>query len=136
MQTVTHTEQLQFPGTIAGLAEATEALRGFLDSCTLNAARRYRLELTFDEIAGNIVRHGGTVKQVDVQIAIDAQEASMTFVDDGIPFDPCRHPHRTLSVMSGEVGGLGLPLVRTFASRIDYERTDGHNRLTLAIPFE
>jgi anti-sigma regulatory factor (Ser/Thr protein kinase) len=136
VQTVPHTEQLRFPGTIAGLAEATEALRGFLDSCTLNAARRYRLELAFDEVAGNIVRHGETVNRVDVQIAIDAQEASMTFVDDGIPFDPRQHPPRALSVMSGEAGGLGLPLVRTFASRIDYERTDSHNRLTLAIPLE
>jgi len=126
---------LQFPGTIAGLAEGTDALRGFLDGCALTAARRYQLELTFDEIAGNIVRHGETVRKIEVQIAIDDREASMTFVDDGIPFDPRDHPQReTLSVLSDQLGGFGLPLVKTFATRIDYQRTQQLNRLSLAIP--
>jgi anti-sigma regulatory factor (Ser/Thr protein kinase) len=127
---------VRLPATISGLAEAGEALRAFLDTLELDPSRRYQVELTFDEIAGNIVRHGQPVSSVELRIAVGDAEAVMTFDDDGVAFDP--RAHDTQLPAPGEhaqIGGLGLVLVRTYASRIEYERTrQHHNRLTLAIP--
>jgi anti-sigma regulatory factor (Ser/Thr protein kinase) len=121
---------------MSGLAEAGEALRAFLDTVALDPSRRYQVELTFDEIAGNIVRHGQPVSSVELLIAVDDVEAVMTFVDDGVAFDPRTHetePPRE----QPQIGGLGLVLVKTYASRIEYDRTgQDHNRLTLAIPLK
>src|SRR5262252_1060892 len=127
---------VRLPATISGLAQAGEALRAFLDTLELDSSRRYRVELTFDEIAGNIVRHGQPVSSVELLIAVDDAEALMTFDDDGVPFDP-RTPDapKPAPRPPDHVGGLGLVLVKTYASRIEYERTgQRHNRLTLAIP--
>ena len=125
---------VRLPATISGLSEAGEALRGFLDTIKLDPSRRYQLELTFDEIAGNIVRHGQPVSSVELLIAIDDAQAVMTFDDDGVAFDPRTHETRPTGEQP-QIGGLGLVLVKTYASRIEYERTrQHHNRLTLAIP--
>ena len=131
-----HEAVVRLPATMSGLAEAGEALRAFLDTIELDPSRRYQVELTFDEIAGNIVRHGQPVSAVELLIAIDETEALLTFDDDGVAFDPRTHDTRPPAPSEDvQIGGLGLVLVKTYASRIEYERTrQHHNRLTLAIP--
>lgn len=134
---MTSQQRLTFPGTTAGLADAGQRLRAFLDTIALTPSRRYQVELTFDEIAGNIIRHGRPASDVDVAIAIDGPEIVMTFDDDGELFDPRTHTPRPLDsdLLHAHLGGLGLRMVRTFASRFDYEQTaERRNRLTIAIP--
>ena len=128
---------VRFPATIPGMAAGSDALRAFLDGVEMAAARRYQLELTFDEIAGNIVRHGQPVSVVELVVAIDHAEAVMTFEDDGVAFDPRSHQdaRQPGPIEHAQIGGLGLVLVKSCATRIEYERThEHHNRLTLAIP--
>jgi len=127
---------VRLPATISGLAQAGEALRAFLDTFELDPSRRFQVELTFDEIVSNIVRHGQPVSSVELLITIDDVQAVMTFDDDGVAFDPQTHERQQPSQgAEAQVGGLGLVLVKTYASRIEYERTrHQHNRLTLAIP--
>ena len=130
---------VRLPATMSGLAAGGETLRAFLDSVELDPARRYQLELAFDEIAGNIVRHGQPVSSVELVITIDDAEAVMTFDDDGVAFDPRTRGGARLPAPGEppQAGGLGLVLVRRYASRIDYGRTgQQHNRLTLAIPLK
>jgi serine/threonine-protein kinase RsbW len=131
--------RLTFPGTIAGLAEAASRLRDFLDGISLPTARRYQVELVFDEIAGNIIRHGHPATGVVVVVGLDGSNLVLTFDDDGTPFDPCTHEPQPLDTdLANTVpGGLGLGLVRRFATRFEYELTPlRHNRLTVAIPIE
>jgi anti-sigma regulatory factor (Ser/Thr protein kinase) len=128
---------VKFPATIAGLAAGSDALRAFLDGIEIGAAPRYQLELTFDEIVSNIIRHGQPVSVVELLVAIDHAEALMTFDDDGVAFDPRSHQNTRQPgpIEHAQIGGLGLVLVRNSATRIEYERThEHHNRLTLAIP--
>jgi len=130
-------QRLTFPGTTAGLAEAASRLRSFLDGVALAGDRRYQIELAFDEIVSNIIRHGQPATDVEVVVSLDGPEAVLTFDDDGRSFDPRGHTPRPLDtdLEHAEVGGLGLGLVRTFATRFDYEQTPRrHNRLTVAIP--
>jgi len=128
---------LKFPGTTAGLADAALQLRAFLEGAVLAARCRYQIELAFDEIAGNIVRHAHPTADVEVAVTLEGPEAVMTFVDDGRPFDASRHTPRALDtdLEHAQIGGLGIGLVRKFATRLGYELTpQRHNRLTVAIP--
>lgn len=130
-------QRLTFPGTTAGLADAASRLRGFLDGIALAPERRYQIELAFDEVVSNIIRHGHPTTDVEVIVSLEGPEAVLTFDDDGRSFDPRTHTPRPLDtdLEHAEVGGLGLGLVRTFATRFDYEQTPRrHNRLTVAIP--
>jgi serine/threonine-protein kinase RsbW len=106
---------------------------------SLNSRTRYRIELVFEEIIGNIVRYGaprGGELRVEVSVEISAGRILMTFEDDGIPFDPCATSDaaalRTLA--EAPDGGFGLTIVRSVANSMRYERTVDQNRLLLTLP--
>ena len=132
--------ELAFAGTKAGFAEAFAALRSRLDDELLAAATRYRVELVFEEIVANVVRHGGRggeVPSVAVAVELGGDDVLMTIDDDGPPFDPSQReePVSPTSLEDAEIGGLGLMMVRRAASAVAYERTAGdRNRLTVRIP--
>jgi serine/threonine-protein kinase RsbW len=126
---------IRFPSTLAGYEDAAAALRRLLDAHALSTSARFNVELAFEEIAINIIQHGGA-RDIEVAVAIEPHEAVLTFEDDGIPFDPLEQPSPELpsSIEEAQVGGLGLMLVRKMAARMTYERTArGRNRLTVAI---
>jgi len=129
--------QLRFRPSFAGFAAARRELRTLLDHRPIDADSSHDIQLVFDEIAINIVRHGCARRDVLVQIAFAPDEAVLTFEDDGKPFDPRLHPEPPppRSLHETPTGGRGVLLVRTLASRMDYELTaQRHNLLTLAVP--
>ena len=73
----------------------------------------------------------------ELSIAIELERLGGTLVarieDNGQSFDPTQMaPHPLPSTLKeAKIGDLGIHLVRSFASRMDYERSHGRNRLTL-----
>jgi anti-sigma regulatory factor (Ser/Thr protein kinase) len=127
---------LRFAGTLEGFNEAALALRQLVDQQGLEDGVRYNVELVFEEVATNIVRHGKPRGDVALGVSFD-DDVVLTFEDDGIAFDPRERPAPLVpdSIEEAEIGGLGLVLVRKICRRIDYERTSQHrNRLTVVIP--
>ena len=127
---------LRFPPTLAGLDEAAATLRALIGR-DVNDDARYNVELVFEEVAANIVRHGRPTGEIETAVQFDADEIVLTFEDDGVPFDPREHPDRAApsSLDEAPVGGLGLVLLRKIVTRMTYERTaQKRNVLTLAIP--
>jgi anti-sigma regulatory factor (Ser/Thr protein kinase) len=127
---------IRFRGTLAGFAKATAELHQLLDQQALADAARFNVQLAFEEIGVNIVRHGRPTADVELRVAFAPQEVVLTFEDDGIPFDPIQRADPVLpsSLDEAQVGGLGVMLTKQLASRMHYERTaEAHNRLTLAI---
>jgi len=62
--------------------------------------------------------------------------AVMRFEDDGVPFDPAGYQPAAPSgsILEASIGGRGLLLLRSAASRLEYERTSqDRNRLTVTI---
>ena len=62
----------------------------------------------------------------------------LVLVDDGDPFDPFTAPVPDLaaSIEERDIGGLGVHLVRTLATRFAYERADGRNVVTLGFALD
>jgi anti-sigma regulatory factor (Ser/Thr protein kinase) len=130
---------LRFPATSAGLRQAADDIRRTLDASDLPARTRYNLELIFDEIVANIIRHAGVAPaaEIEAEVELAAHEAILTVEDGGAPFDPRQHPEPEprRSLDDTRVGGFGLMLVRKAAGHIDYQRTEQQrNRLTVRIP--
>ena len=127
---------LRFPPTLAGLDTAAAWLRALIGR-EVNDDARYNLELVFEEVAANIVRHGHPTGDIETAVRFDADEIVLTFEDDGVAFDPGEGPARALpsSLDEARVGGLGLVLLRKIVTRMTYERTaQKRNILSLAIP--
>ncbi len=132
---------LNFPATMTGFEQAFGSLQSELDRDALHPGARYNVELVFEEIVANIVRHGAPEGQppceVDVAVAVDPDAIVMTFCDSGRPFDPVGRPDpkRPTTIEETPIGGLGLMMVRKAATEMRYERTpEDRNRLTVILP--
>ena len=127
---------LRFSATLAGHADAAASLRQLLDARRLDDGPRYNVELAFEEITANLIRHGSPTGELKVHLEFREDEIVLTFEDDGVPFDPREQPTPPVatSIENASIGGLGLVLVRKISTQMDYERTaDERNHLTLAI---
>ncbi len=100
------------------------------------ADHRFDVELVFEEVAANIIRHANATDHVELQVKVEPDEVVMRFEDNGVPFDPSQHPDPQFaaSLEDAQVGGLGIFLLRQRSTRIAYERSaHNHNVLTIAI---
>ena len=76
-------------------------------------------------------------KQGTVTVQLDHDAGTgvvcITFLDQGVPFDPLgkEEPDTTLGPEEREIGGLGIFLVRKIMDRAVYARRDGKNTLSL-----
>ena len=130
---------LKFPATLLAYERAFGDLRRVLDERGVHAKCRYNVELVFEEIVTNIIRHGGAADglcSVEVTLGFDGQSVIMGFYDNAPAFDPTNHtvPEMSGSIEAARVGGLGLKLVRKACERMEYERTrQDRNRLIVTI---
>jgi anti-sigma regulatory factor (Ser/Thr protein kinase) len=130
-----HEHVLRFAPTAEGFDDAATRLRAILDARPMHARHRHDIEIVFDEVATNIVRHGRPSGPVEAMIRFEV-ETILTFEDDGVAFDlrdqPAPAPARRRSDL--RIGGLGIVIVRELCTAVDYVRTPGQrNRLTLRI---
>ena len=90
------------------------------------------LELISEEIFVNICSYAYE-DEGSVQVIIDAgDEATLTFIDSGKPFDPTRE---VISIdkynHDQAIGGLGRYLTMQLCDGYSYEYSDGKNKLTI-----
>ena len=70
---------------------------------------------------------------VKVDVVKDPLAVEITFVDNGVPYDPLAKPDPDVALPAGErpVGGLGIFLTKKLMDDVSYEYRDGQNILTL-----
>jgi serine/threonine-protein kinase RsbW len=115
-----------------------ERLAGWIDGFTRQGTSpdvSFAVQLCLEEAVANIIMYGGA-KDDPLEIAVELERNGTTLVarieDNGRQFDPTRAPSPVpaASLKEAKVGDLGIHLMRSFASGMDYERRDGRNRLT------
>jgi len=96
----------------------------------------FAVQLCLEEAVANIIMYGAT-RDDPLEIAVELERNGGNLVarieDNGRQFDPTRAPPPVAarSLEEAKVGELGIHLMRSFATGMDYERRDGRNRLTL-----
>jgi anti-sigma regulatory factor (Ser/Thr protein kinase) len=96
----------------------------------------YAVRMCVEETVVNLIDHTPAPGETpDITVDLTWRDGVMVAVieDRGPPFDPrdAELPARPGSLDDAAPGGLGLLLIRSFASEIDYESMPGGNRLTL-----
>ena len=130
---------LSFSATLEAYQQALAELQAALDAHGVGVRARYKVELVFEEIVCNVIRHGrmdARRHKVEVSLVFGPDSIVIHFRDNGVYFDPCRHPvpAKPQSLEHVRVGGLGLFLVRKAVTRMEYERTPkDENHLTVEI---
>lgn len=123
------------PGELERLGEWTEAL-----SLTLGLAPdvAFAADLCLQEAVANIIAYAypdAGPHEISVSAIRGGGGVILEIEDDGRPFDPLTAPPpvRAARIEDVHIGGLGVHLIRKFASGMRYAREAGRNRLTLTI---
>lgn len=92
----------------------------------------FAVRLCLEEAVQNVVMHGGP-GATTIKIWLDRLEGGLEAVveDDGPEFDPLSQRSRPppASLQEAEPGGLGIAMMREFASALRFCRGGGVNRL-------
>jgi len=130
---------LRLAATREGFAAGFDELRRGLDAFPLDARARFSVELIFEEVVANLVRHGARTDgptHLSLEIVLRDDAVQLTFLDDGVAFDPRTRPDPApaTDLEHAQVGGRGLMLIRSVSKTLEYARTpEGQNRLTVAV---
>ena len=96
----------------------------------------FAVQLCLEEAVANIIMYGARRDdplEIPVELERNGENLVARIEDNGQQFDPTRAPPpvSARSLEEAKVGELGIHLMRSFATGMDYERRDGRNRLTL-----
>ena len=96
-----------------------------------------QIDVAVDELFGNIAHYaygtGTGPVTVRVETLTEPPGARITFIDQGVPYDPLakEDPDVTLSAKERKIGGLGIFLVKKSMDDVAYEYKDGQNILRI-----
>ena len=126
---------------IDAVKENLPAVLEFVDSqleeidCPIKV--QMQMDIAVEEIYINIANYAyspdigkATIK---VGISDDNKEVSITFIDNGVPYNPLEKddPDITLSAEERAIGGLGIFMVKKSMDDMFYEYKEGQNILTI-----
>jgi serine/threonine-protein kinase RsbW len=113
--------------------EATADARRFVRESLPRRLTRVEVDdavLLADELVANAVRHSATTEPIQLSVTVRDGSVRVTVTDAGQGFDPTAEPAATRST---GVGGWGLELVASLASRWGVDRVDGHTAVWFEI---
>lgn len=131
--------RLTVPAGAAGVAQAHAALAGWF-APGVSARSRHAADLVVEEVLMNVAMHGGGGEVALAALATPGAGGepgvlTLRFDDDGPDFDPVAAPALAApaSLAEARVGGLGLALVRRFATALRHTRLPAGNRLEVEL---
>ena len=122
--------------TVTSSEENTEEVRTFIDGTLEKIGCSDKIRTKFliasDEVLSNIFLYSKS-NSVTLEIKADGGGISLTFSDDGIPFDPLsiEDPDISLPIEERDPGGLGIFLIKKLMDEVSYEYLDYRNTLII-----
>ncbi|MCM1056607.1 MAG: ATP-binding protein [Firmicutes bacterium] len=127
--------------TVDATLESIPVITAFVDEqlkqldCPVKA--QAQIDIAIDELFSNIVHYayhpGVGPATVRVEVLEEPLSVVITFIDQGVPYDPLAKadPDVTLSARDRDPGGLGIYIVKKNMNEITYEYKDGKNILRI-----
>lgn len=114
------------------IGTVVDFLSGTLEKWKIPMKLANKAQIAVDEIYSNIVYYSGA-KSATVTVCDAGERLTVSFTDDGKPYDPttAKEPDITLSAEEREIGGLGIFMVKKMAAEINYRHENGKNILNV-----
>lgn len=125
--------------TLTAKTENIEKITEFVDEqlemydCPPKA--KVQIDIAIDELFGNIALYAYNPDEGPATVRVEVTEnplsVILTFIDNGVPYNPLEKadPDTTLSAEERQIGGLGIYMVKKTMDEIVYEYKDGQNIL-------
>ena len=97
-----------------------------------------QVQIAVEEIFVNLAHYAYGSEQgtatIRVEVGGDPLQVIITFIDQGVPYDPLKKedPDISLSAEERQIGGLGIFMVKKSMDDVKYEYKDGKNILTIS----
>ena len=130
-------KELTVEATLESIPVITEFVDAQLKQLDCPKKAQAQIDIAIDELFSNIVHYayhpGVGPATVRVEVLEEPLAVAITFIDQGVPYDPLSQadPDVTLSAEDREIGGLGIYIVKKNMSEITYEYKDGKNILRI-----
>lgn len=130
-------KELTVPALISKIPVVTEFVDQMLEEIDCPMKAQVQIDVAVDEIFSNIANYAYVGKDGTATIIIDSLDSGtgvkLSFSDEGIEYNPLdrEDPDVTLSAEDRDIGGLGIYLVKKTMDKVEYERRDGFNILTI-----
>ena len=129
--------ELTLNAALENIPLATEFIDGQLEALDCPMRAQMQIDVAIDELFGNIAHYAYPDGTGEAMVRLDFDEAahmaSISFVDNGVPFNPLEQtdPDVTLSAEKRDVGGLGIFMVKKTMDKLEYSHENGYNELTI-----
>ena len=130
-------KELTITATVENIEVVTDFVNEQLEAIDCPMKAQMQIDIAIDELFGNIAHYAYNPEVGDatvrVEVIDDPMAVVITFIDNGIPYDPLAKadPDTTLSAEEREIGGLGIFMVKKSMDDITYEYKDGQNILKI-----
>jgi anti-sigma regulatory factor (Ser/Thr protein kinase) len=130
-------KELILDATIENIGQIISFADAQLEEIGCPVKIQMQFDIAIDEIVSNIARYAYMPDTGKVSVGIVVTESplsvTLSFMDDGAPFDPLQKPDPdvTRSADERDIGGLGIYMVKKSMDDILYERCGGKNILTI-----
>lgn len=128
-------KELTIEATIDNIAVVTAFVDEQLEAIGCPMKAQTQIDIAIDELFGNIAHYAYNPEVGSATVRVDVVEdplaVRITFIDDGVPYDPLarKDPDVTLSAEERDIGGLGIYMVKKSMDNVSYEYKDGQNVL-------
>lgn len=134
-------KELTIDATLESIERVTEFVDEQLESLGCPMKAQMQINIAIDELFSNIAYYAynpdvGSAT-VRVEVIEDPLSVIITFIDNGVPYNPLETcaPDITLPAAEREIGGLGIYIVKKSMDEITYEYKDGQNILRIRKKF-
>ena len=130
-------KELTVEAKTANIEAVTDFVNEQLEALDCPMKAQMQIDIAIDELFGNIAHYAYNPEigkaTVRVEVTEDPLAVVITFIDNGVPYDPLAKadPDTTLSAEEREIGGLGIYMVKKSMDEIAYEYKDGQNILKI-----
>ena len=130
-------KELKLAATVENIETVTDFVNEQLEALDCPMKAQMQIDIAIDELFGNIAHYAYNPEvgsaTVRVEVVEDPLSVVITFIDNGVPYDPLakEDPDTTLSAEERGIGGLGIYMVKKSMDDIIYEYKDGQNILKI-----
>ena len=130
-------KELNLAATVENIEVVTDFVNEQLEALDCPMKALMQIDIAIEELFSNIAHYAYNPETgqatVRVEVIEDPPAVTITFIDNGVPFDPLvkADPDTTLSAEEREIGGLGIYMVKKSIDDITYEYKNGQNILTI-----